>query len=97
MENYIDFSKMTSMNDLLAAHGKATKVTTEEAGELKFHKLHFEDGTAIPFSKSLNEYLAGGGKIQSLQMLGQNTEFGSLSLMSKPAEEHTLSEFIQSL
>lgn len=97
MEDYIDFSKMTSMNDLLAAHGRATKVTTEEAGDLKFHKLHFEDGTAIPFSKSLNEYLADGGKIQSLQMLGQNIEFGSLSLMGKPAEEHTLSEFIQSL
>lgn len=97
MENYIDFSKMTSMNDLLAAHGRATKVTTEEAGDLKFHKLHFEDGTAIPFSKKLNEYLANGGKIDSLQQLGQNAEFGSLSMAGRPAEEHSLAEFIQNL
>ena len=97
MENYIDFSKMTSMNDLIAAHGKATKVTSEEAGELKFHKLHFEDGTAIPFSKKLNEYFANGGKIDSLQQLGQNAEFGSLSLAGRPAEDHTLSEYIKNM
>lgn len=97
MENYIDFSKMTPMSDLIAAHGRPTKMLTETAGDLTFHKLEFEDLVAIPFSKSLNEFLAGGGKITSLSQLGQNAEFGSLSLAGRPAEEHSLAEFIQDL
>ena len=97
MSDYIDFSKMTSMNDLIAAHRRPTKISTEEAGDITFHYLHFEDGTAIPFSKKLNEYLANGGKIDSLQQLGQNAEFGSLSLAGRPAEDHALSEYIKNL
>ena len=97
MTNYIDFDKVVPMNDLIAAHGAAKSVTSHQAGDITFHELVFTDNTAIPFSKTLNEYLAGGGKISSLQELGQCSEYGSLVRMGAPSEDHTLSEFFQSL
>ena len=97
MKEYIDFAKVTPMNDLIAAHGAAQRITTNKAGDIVFHELVFEDNTSIPFSKTLNEFLAGGGKLSSLQELGQCAEFGSLVKVGSPKESHTLKEFIQNL
>lgn len=98
MSNYVDFNKCQTMAQLTAENGSAKNIlrhTVEKDGvSMTFHSLVFANGTKVPFSKSLNEYLAAGGKIQSLDQLGKSAEFGCLVRMGAPEEECSLADFI---
>lgn len=98
MGNYVDFSKCIPMSALIAENGSAKNIlrhTVEKDGmSMTFHSLVFANGTKVPFSKSLNEHLAAGGKIQSLDQLGKSAEFDCLVRMGAPEEECSLADFI---